>query len=93
MRLPQTGGCQCGNLRYQITEAPRLVCSCHCTACQKMTSSAFSMGLVVVEDAFHLTAGEHRPVQRAADSGRMTTRLICPDCGGWIAGTPRMAFR
>jgi len=24
MRLPQTGGCQCGRLRYEITEAPPL---------------------------------------------------------------------
>ena len=57
MRLSQTGGCQCGKLRYEITEAPRLVYSCHCTDCQKMTSSAFSMGLVVAEEAFHLTGG------------------------------------
>src|SRR5215472_5597498 len=90
MRPPQTGGCHCGYLRYEITQAPRLVYSCHCTDCQKMTSSAFSMGLVVAEEAFRLTAGEPRLVQRAADSGRMTTRLTCPNCGSWITGTPRM---
>ena len=90
MRLSQTGGCQCGKLRYEITEAPRLVYSCHCTDCQKMTSSGFSMGLVVAEEAFHLTAGEPHLVQRAADSGRMTTRWVCPDCGSWLTGTPRM---
>ena len=90
MRPPQTGGCHCGYLRYEITQAPRLVYSCHCTDSQKMTSSAFSMGLVVAEEAFRLTAGEPRLVQRAADSGRMTTRLTCPNCGSWITGTPRM---
>ena len=25
MRLPQTGGCQCGKVRYAITEAPQSV--------------------------------------------------------------------
>jgi len=25
MKLPQTGGCQCGKIRYEITEAPTLV--------------------------------------------------------------------
>jgi hypothetical protein len=25
MKLPQTGGCQCGAIRYEITEAPQLV--------------------------------------------------------------------
>jgi hypothetical protein len=34
MRLPQTGGCQCGKVRYAITEEPQSVYTCHCTACQ-----------------------------------------------------------
>ena len=46
MRLPQTGGCQCGALRYEVTQAPQLVYTCHCTDCQRITSSAFSMALV-----------------------------------------------
>jgi hypothetical protein len=24
MKLPQTGGCQCGKIRYAITEVPQL---------------------------------------------------------------------
>jgi hypothetical protein len=35
MKLPQTGGCQCGKIRYEITEAPQLVYTCHCTDCQR----------------------------------------------------------
>ncbi len=62
MQLPQTGGCQCGKLRYEITEAPRLVYTCHCTDCQRMTSSAFSMGLVIADRAFRLTAFQPQPV-------------------------------
>jgi hypothetical protein len=42
MKLPQTGGCQCGKIRYEITEAPQSVLYGHCTACQRLTSSAFS---------------------------------------------------
>ena len=53
MKLPQTGGCQCGNIRYEITEAPQSVYTCHCTDCQRLTSSAFSIGVVVAETAFH----------------------------------------
>ena len=33
MKLPQTGGCQCGKIRYAITEVPQLVYTCHCTDC------------------------------------------------------------
>ena len=74
MKLPQPGGCQCGALRYEITEAPRMVYSCHCTDCQRLTSSAFSMAVVVPAAAFRLTRGQPRPLQKTADSGRVTTR-------------------
>jgi hypothetical protein len=33
MKLPQTGGCQCGKVRYEITEEPQLVYTCHCLDC------------------------------------------------------------
>jgi len=88
MRLPQTGGCQCGALRYEITEAPQMVYACHCTDCQRLTSSAFSMAVVVAEGAFRLTRGEPRPLQRTADSGRVAIRWVCPQCGSWISGVP-----
>jgi len=39
MKLPQAGGCQCGKIRYEITEAPQLVYTCHCKDCQRLTSS------------------------------------------------------
>ena len=89
MELPQAGGCQCGAIRYEITEAPRLVYACHCTDCQRLTSSAFSMGIVVAETAFRLSGIEPRPLQRTADSGRVNIRLVCPECGTWICGMPR----
>ena len=89
MRLPQTGGCQCGAIRYEITEEPQLVYTCHCTDCQRLTSSAFSMGVVVPERALQLTGVEPRRLQRTADSGRVNTRLVCPECGTWVCGTPR----
>jgi hypothetical protein len=49
MKLPQTGGCQCGAIRYEIAEAPQSVYTCHCRDCQRLTSSAFSMGVIVSE--------------------------------------------
>jgi hypothetical protein len=87
MKLPQTGGCQCGKIRYEITEAPQLVYTCHCTDCQRLTSSAFSMAMAVTDGAFRLTAAEPRPIPRIADSGRVGTRLVCPACGSWVCGS------
>ena len=89
MKLPQTGGCQCGKIRYEITKAPQLVYTCHCKDCQRLTSSAFSLGIVVPESAFRLNGVEPRPLQRMADSGRTNTRLVCPECGSWVCSPPR----
>jgi hypothetical protein len=89
MKLPQTGGCQCGKIRYEITQTPQLVYTCHCTDCQRLTSSAFSIGVVVPEEGLRLSGIEPRRLQRTADSGRTSIRLVCPDCGSWICGLPR----
>src|SRR5215472_14212880 len=80
MKLPQSGGCQCDAIRYEITEAPLQVYACHCRDCQRLTSSAFSMGVVVSESAFRLRGVEPRSLQRLADSGRTSTRWVCPKC-------------
>src|SRR5215831_17562302 len=89
MILPLTGGCQCGALRYEITQAPKLVYTCHCTECQRLTGSAFSMALVTDTEAFSLTGATPRPIQRKADSGRTVIRWVCPDCGTWIWSGPK----
>ena len=54
-----------------------------------LTSSAFSLGVVVPESGFRLTGIEPRELSRTADSGRVSVRLVCPDCGSWVCGTPR----
>src|SRR3954471_12881554 len=79
--VPQTGGCECGEIRYEITEAPQSVYACHCRDCQRLTSSAFSMGVVVPETAFKLSGVKPRALQRLADSGRTPTRWVCPVAG------------
>jgi len=89
MILPQTGGCQCGKIRYEITEAPQLVYTCHCRDCQRITGSAFSLGVALRQAAFCITAGEPRAIQRMPDSGRLNTRFVCPDCACWVYSLPR----
>jgi hypothetical protein len=35
-----------------------------------------------------LTAGEPRYVAKTADSGRVVTRWLCPECACWICSSP-----
>jgi hypothetical protein len=80
VKYPQTGGCLCSKIRYEVTESPQLVYTCHCTDCQHLTSSAFSIAFAVA--GFRLTVGE-----AVADSGRVKIRWVCPDCGCWVFST------
>ena len=90
MQLPLTGGCICGAVRYTVTAAPIEVYACHCTQCQRITSSAFSLGVVIPDEAFSATGKPAISVPGGvADSGRVKTRWVCPDCGTWLFGNPR----
>src|SRR5438270_275639 len=67
MKRPQTGGCHCGAIRYEITEAPALVYTCHCTDCQRLTGSAFSMAFLAAAETFFLTGAAPRAFRHRAD--------------------------
>ncbi|WP_431267628.1 GFA family protein [Dankookia sp. P2] len=54
MRLPQSGGCLCGAVRYEITQPPLVTYTCHCTTCQRLTGSAFSSAVLVAAEALPL---------------------------------------
>ncbi|MEG3145727.1 GFA family protein [Sphingomonas sp. RT2P30] len=56
--LPMSGGCRCGKVRFTITAAPLLTMACHCTGCQRMTASAYSISVAVPENGFAVTTGE-----------------------------------
>src|SRR4051794_31509248 len=82
VRLPLTGGCICGAARYEITQEPISVYTCHCTDCQRATASAFSIGVAVPGEAFRLTGKELQPAPGGiTDGGRVKTRWVGPDCG------------
>ncbi|TDJ73687.1 MAG: hypothetical protein E2O38_02220, partial [Proteobacteria bacterium] len=53
-----TGGCQCGDVRYEVVRTRQRLVVCHCTDCQRQSGSAFGMTLVVHEADFRLTQGE-----------------------------------
>ena len=60
IKLPQTGGCQCGKVCYEITEEPQLVCTYHYLNCQRLTSSAFLLGVVVPDVGFRASYSRSR---------------------------------
>src|SRR5262245_64183152 len=42
-----SGGCLCGAVRYEWSAEPLGTAICHCTHCQKVSGSAFSVNVVI----------------------------------------------
>jgi hypothetical protein len=56
--LTQEGGCRCGQVRFKVTLPPFLTMACHCTGCQRMTGSAFSLSAAFPTQGFSVIRGE-----------------------------------
>lgn len=78
--LPLTGGCRCGDVRFRIDVEPLIAMACHCTGCQKMSASAYSLTLMVPADGFEVTAGE--PVIGGLHG--QIRHHHCPRCLSWM---------
>jgi hypothetical protein len=74
------GGCHCGHLSYEAEVDPEKVGVCHCTDCQTLSGSAFSLFVPVAKEAFRLR-GEPRLYVKTAESGNRRAQAFCPACG------------
>src|SRR6266498_1756202 len=41
MKIPFTGGCVCGAIRYECSAEPVMTFKCHCRDCQRVTANGF----------------------------------------------------
>lgn len=78
--LPLTGGCQCGQVRYSIQAPPYVFYLCHCSECQRHTSSAFGESLRVLSADLEVD-GELKTFRRVSESGKVREGHFCPECG------------
>jgi hypothetical protein len=77
----QSGGCQCGQVRYLAARKPLALYVCHCTECQKQSSSAFGISFVVRRDTLKVVQGRPAFYTRQTASGHALQCAFCPDCG------------
>ena len=78
------GGCRCGRLRFTVKGAPLITMACHCTGCQRMTASAFSLSALHPSAAFTVTSGE--PVIGGLHGA--TRHFFCDYCMSWVFTRP-----
>ena len=77
MSVRITGGCQCGAVRYALSEAPTEPSVCYCRMCQKAFGSYFAPLGGVPTVAFTVTRGS-LAVFKSSDQAE---RGFCRDCG------------
>ena len=80
-----SGGCRCGQLRYEAAGKPRFAGYCFCTDCRKSSGSGFIpfMGFSSADLTF---SGASHEVRSTALGGGEAVRNFCPSCCGLVFG-------
>lgn len=79
METKTTGGCYCGQFRYETTSELIAPHYCHCGDCRKLYG-AVGAGFVVIEEQTTLS-GEMSIYESVSDQGNRKQHLFCGVCG------------
>ena len=81
------GSCCCGAVRFQLTEPPEMMGTCHCSRCRKVGASTF---VFVKPDTFRWIEGEEHVARYEPAAPFKFARGFCRVCGtalGEIGGS------
>ena len=78
--LPGDGECRCGQVRIRISAPPIMTAACHCTGCQRMSASAYSLTAMIPSSGFEVTNGA--PVIGGLHGA--LRHFFCPHCKSWM---------
>ncbi|CAN5520991.1 GFA family protein [soil metagenome] len=82
--LPWKATCRCERVELAISEAPIMTMACHCTGCQRMTASAFSLSATIPAAGFAIAKGE--PVIGGLHGA--SKHYFCDHCKSWMFTRP-----
>ena len=74
-----TGGCNCGGVRFEITEPLGRANYCHCTRCQRRTGTAASAQARVEPGSLRIVQGEELVRSWKPPDG--WAKAFCSGCG------------
>ncbi len=77
-----SGGCNCGAVRFEISEPLLSARYCHCTRCQRRTGTAASASAAVVPGSFRIVKGEEQLRVWTPPDGH--EKWFCGECGSAI---------
>lgn len=82
---PKTGGCHCGEIRFELSQQLATIVNCHCRNCRRANGGAFTTIAPVETVNFRLTAGHESLREFQTGTG---SRFFCGQCGGRLFTRP-----
>ncbi|MFZ1991846.1 MAG: GFA family protein [Alphaproteobacteria bacterium] len=76
-----TGGCHCGEVRYEAEGEPMASAACHCKTCQTISGGGPAYVMVMPKDKVTVTKGQLRAYWVKGSSGHPIARYFCENCG------------
>jgi hypothetical protein len=84
-----TGGCNCGAVRFEVTEPLLDGIYCHCRRCQRRTGAGFSANAYPAPGSIRIVEGEDH--LRAWKPEQGAEKWFCGDCGSALFARARDA--
>lgn len=88
--MRMSGGCLCGEVRFECEAEPQFQIRCYCTDCRKLGGAAHAGWIGPVAASALSTTREPRWFVSTADSGNEVARAFCPRCGVGVFGRNAM---
>lgn len=83
--FPLTGGCNCGAVRFEVSEPLAVAHYCHCKRCQRRTGTAASINARTTPGTLRIVAGEEWLRAWKPKDGR--EKWFCSECGSALFST------
>jgi hypothetical protein len=80
------GNCECGTVRYKVSDAFLYAANCHCSNCRAATGSAFKAFAGIERDKLEITGG-HDKIMVCGEEDLNNTR--CGVCGALLFSVVR----
>jgi hypothetical protein len=86
MKVPFSGGCSCGAIRFECSAEPSAMFKCHCRDCQRATGTGAACVVYAPLKAFRVTKGSVSYHYTPGLDGTPNKRGFCSACGSPLTG-------
>lgn len=82
-----SGGCLCGQVRYEVTGPFEAFHLCHCSQCRRSTGSAHASNIFTSEDRLKWLSGRELVKRYTPDKPDVISKSFCTHCGSLVPYT------